>query len=182
MKNKLYKIEKYNLLFRPISSIDLIENKYFIPFQLFSIIEEDAGIYGQIRKKFKQQQKITLDDKDKEKALPLIEYVLKTFVLNLDFNDFYNTYNFKGVLEVDTTIILNSLCFFKKYYLIQQTAIMNIDFLAQRYGKTPMEIICKDKNLYNDLDALCFNFFICSNALNIEKEKTVKINRGTKYV
>lgn len=183
---KLFKIKKKkitnlqnNIFFNPITPLKLLESDYLVPFQLFMIKKSSEGIWGQIQEKFDNKNANILDERKKKAALPLIKYVLETFIINFnfDFDKFYNKYGFNVAINTFILIVSSSLKYFRKQFDIPQNNIINIDFMAKRYGKTPIEIFCSDSKLYNDLDALCFNFFICNTANQIENEKAEKLAR-----
>lgn len=91
---------------------------------------------------------------------------------NFDVDGYCNDDNTIHERELLTYyIIANSFKFFVKPIKFEFNYIVSIGQQAEIYGKSPIDFIVKDKNLYNNLDAYAFNLFVSSEYFKTKKGK-----------
>ena len=164
-------LNKNEIKLKKITPIDLLESDYIIPFQIFQCVQKDDGIWGKINQANNINKTI-----DKEAIKPAIYSLLKISVVGFNEFIFEQQYTIDEMINIADKIINISLKLFKKFFQIKKDTALYIDQLAKRYGVTPIQFICSDVFLYNDLDAFLFNTFIQNIAvmeenLSFERQK-----------
>lgn len=166
---------------KKITPFDFIDHENGVPFTLFTkkVIktrqEMLAEQLGQVSKE---------EEKDLDTSIDVLKCVLKASVESInkqpfDIDVYFTPENVSEALEVFGYIAQISLKRFSDVTEIPQHAAIMYYETSQRFGKTPIDIICPDGD-YTELDAFLFNRHILSVALEREVEHYKKVESDMK--
>jgi hypothetical protein len=170
MTTKKISVNKKTYTIKQLTPLDFIELDN-IPFSFFSTDESAKTSYQSYLAKLESEKKLTADET--AKRMSHIAIILGKGIISPRES--------VGALIVDEPTVAMRLYAevidfattkFKKQYKITTLRTYLIDRMAERYGKTPIEIECPEGG-YTELEAWMFNAFVFSVSFNhqVEQEK-----------
>ena len=152
-----------------------LDGELYMPVNIFSINKAlNTGIWGSIKDLIPNKSEEKGQDDKTEKFLKYsLERSVKSHKVDFLF-DILGVDSFSALYEI---ILWSSLKLFKQVYVMPRNTVLNIDQMAKRYSKTPIEIICNHKDSYNELDGFLFNFFISNESVLEDNKMIEKQNR-----
>lgn len=168
------KIDGYRYEIRKLKPAHFLADEIGVPISIFQI-KKDKNRSDLLNEQINKDKPKEITKKELEDNLKLMQNLCSKAMKNFDEIKFFEA-GMEHCIRVYNFIIKNSFEFFSDLTPLKESHLAHYDFMAQRYGCEPFDIVT------GSLDRYMFNIICCNAGITRENIQNKKLNKkGRKY-